>query len=56
MYLKPFTYFIFPDVFVDHDTSENQYKSIGMDVKSIEQKILKISLNKEMNIRKINSL
>jgi 1-deoxy-D-xylulose-5-phosphate synthase len=47
---------IFPDFFVDHDTSENQYKSIGMDVKSIEQKILKISLNKEMNIRKINSL
>ena len=33
----------FPDFFVDHDSSENQYKSIGMDAQSIEEKILNIS-------------
>ena len=47
---------IFPDFFIDHDSSENQYKSIGMDAQSIEQKIFKMSINKEIDIRKINSL
>ena len=37
---------IFPDIFIDHDTSENQYKSIGMDSKSIEEKIFNL-LNEE---------
>ena len=37
---------IFPDIFIDHDTQENQYKSIGMDSKSIEEKIFNL-LNEE---------
>ena len=37
---------IFPDIFIDHDTPENQYKSIGMDAKSIEEKIFNL-LNEE---------
>ena len=37
---------IFPDIFIDHDTPENQYKSIGMDSKSIEEKIFNL-LNEE---------
>ena len=31
---------IFPDRFVEHNTSENQYKEIGMDSDSIAEKIL----------------
>jgi len=37
---------IFPDIFIDHDTPENQYKSIGMDAQSIEEKIFNL-LNEE---------
>ena len=33
---------IFPDIFIEHDTPENQYKKIGMDAQSIERKILSI--------------
>jgi len=31
---------IFPDKFIDHNTSENQYKEIGMDSESIAEKVL----------------
>ena len=47
---------IFPDIFVDHDTPENQYKSIGMDSKSIEEKIINFSQEEGKNLKKINSL
>ena len=47
---------IFPDWFVNHDSSENQYKFIGMDAQSIEKKVFKMSINKEIEVRKINSL
>ena len=43
---------IFPDVFVDHDTPENQYKSIGMDSKSIEGKIFNYYLEEGINLNK----
>ena len=33
---------IFPDRFIDHNTSENQYKEIGMDSESIANKILSL--------------
>jgi len=46
---------IFPDIFVDHDTSENQYKIIGMDSKSIEEKIFDFSKEEGINLMKINS-
>ena len=38
---------IFPDQFIDHNTSENQYKVIGMDSESIANKIL-LMLNKDI--------
>ena len=47
---------IFPDIFVDHDTSENQYKIIGMDSKSIEEKIFNFSNEERINLMKIKSL
>ena len=47
--------FIFPDIFVEHDTAANQYKKIGMDVKSIEKKILSTSLKKEIYLKTIYS-
>ena len=47
---------VFPDIFVDHDTTENQYKSIGMDSKSIEEKIINFSQEEGKNLKKINSL
>ena len=46
----------FPDKFVDHDNSEAQYKSIGMDSISIENKILSILNVNETNFKKINNL
>ena len=33
---------IFPDKFIDHNTSENQYKEIGMDAESIFDKVLSL--------------
>ena len=39
---------IFPDRFIDHDTQENQYKEIGMDADSIEQKILSMIASKKI--------
>ena len=47
--------FIFPDIFVEHDTAINQYKKIGMDVESIEKKILSISIKKEIYLKTIYS-
>ena len=41
---------VFPDIFVDHDTSENQYKYIGMDSKSIEEKIFNFIKEKKINL------
>ena len=43
---------IFPDFFVDHDTSENQYKNIGMDSKSIEEKIFNFFKEEGINLDK----
>lgn len=43
----------FPDYFIDHDTPENQYKSIGMDSKSIENRIFNILQQKGKNLKKI---
>ena len=47
---------IFPDIFVDHDTPDNQYRKIGMDAESIEQKILSISIKKEIHLKNISSI
>jgi 1-deoxy-D-xylulose-5-phosphate synthase len=47
---------IFPDIFVQHDTPENQYKSIGMDSKSIEEKILNFFQKKIVHLKKIHTL
>ena len=47
---------IFPDIFIDHDTVENQYKIIGMDSKSIENKILSFSNNIDLELKKIKNL
>ena len=33
---------IFPDRFIDHNSSDNQYKEVGMDAESIFNKILKL--------------
>ena len=46
---------IFPDIFVEHDTVNNQYKKIGMDVKSIEKNILSISTKKEIYLKTVYS-
>ena len=46
---------IFPDIFIEHDTANNQYKKIGMDVESIEKKILSISIKKEIYLKTIYS-
>ena len=43
----------FPDVFVSHDTSENQYKSIGMDSISIEEKIFNFFKEEGVNLEKL---
>ena len=43
----------FPDVFVGHDTSENQYKSIGMDSISIEEKIFNFFKEEGVNLEKL---
>ena len=39
---------IFPDKFVDHNASENQYKEMGMDAQSISNKILSLITNNEV--------
>ncbi len=46
---------IFPDKFIDHNTSENQYKEIGMDAKSIENKILSMIAPKEVDLKVIRN-
>ncbi len=43
----------FPDYFVEHDSPENQYKKIGMDVDSIEEKIISL-ISKKSDIFKDN--
>ncbi|PPR45785.1 MAG: 1-deoxy-D-xylulose-5-phosphate synthase [Alphaproteobacteria bacterium MarineAlpha5_Bin8] len=47
---------IFPDKFIDHNTPENQYKEIGMDAKSIENKILSMIDPKEVDLKIIRNL
>ena len=47
---------IFPDIFVEHDTPENQYKSIGMDSKSIEEKIFNFFQKGIVHLKKIHTL
>ena len=47
---------IFPDFFVEHDSPENQYKLIGMDAKSIEEKIFDFTQNKKIFIKEIKNL
>ena len=47
---------IFPDIFVDHDTPDNQYRKIGMDVESIEHKILSVSTKKQIHLKNISSI
>ena len=47
---------IFPDMFVEHDTPENQYKSIGMDSKSIEEKIFNFFQEGIVKLKKIHTL
>ena len=42
----------FPDIFVDHDTLENQYNKIGMDSKSIEKKIINFFREEGKNLEK----
>ena len=41
---------IFPDQFVKHNTQENQYREIGMDAKSIANKILSLVSSKVINL------
>ena len=43
----------FPDIFVDHDTPENQYKKIGMDSNSIEKKIFSFFKEEGINLDKL---
>ena len=47
---------VFPDIFIDHDSSENQYKEIGMDAESIEKKILSIIVSKDINLKTIENI
>ena len=47
---------IFPDKFISHDSSDNQYKEIGMDAKSIEKKILSMIVSKEIDIKSIKNI
>lgn len=47
---------IFPDFFVNHDTPDNQYKSIGMDSESIEEKIFNYFQKGGIDFKKINTL
>ena len=47
---------VFPDIFIDHDSSENQYKEIGMDAESIEKKILSIITSKNIDLKKIENI
>ncbi len=42
---------IFPDMFIDHDSPEEQYKKIGMDSTSIENTILSLISSKEKVIQ-----
>ena len=44
---------IFPDIFIEHDTPDNQYKIIGMDSNSIEEKVLDL-LNSNIVLKKQN--
>ena len=43
---------IFPDIFVEHNSSENQYKFLKMDANSIEEKLLNISFSKRNKFKK----
>ena len=47
---------IFPDQFINHDSSDNQYKEIGMDAKSIEKKILSMIVSKEIDFKSIRNI
>ena len=47
---------IFPDIFINHDTPENQYRSIGMDSVSIEEKIFNFFQKGEIVLKKISTL
>ena len=47
---------IFPDKFINHNSPENQYKEIGMDSSSIEEKILSIITSKQINLKAIKNL
>tara|TARA_Y100000590_G_scaffold400972_1_gene485517 strand:- start:7756 stop:9672 length:1917 start_codon:yes stop_codon:yes gene_type:complete len=42
---------IFPDIFIEHDTPENQYKKIGMDPESIEKNILNLINEKNIDLK-----
>ena len=47
---------IFPDKFINHNKPENQYQEIGMDAKSIENKILSMIAPKEVDLKVIKNL
>ena len=47
---------VFPDMFIDHNSPENQYKEIGMDAESIEKNILSIIAPKDINLKVIENI
>ena len=47
---------IFPDKFIEHNSSEKQYKEIEMDYNSIEKKILSIIAPEEINLKAIKNI
>jgi len=47
---------IFPDRFIDHNSPDNQYKEIGMDVKSIEKKILSMIAPTKISLKSIENI
>ena len=47
---------VFPDMFIDHNSPENQYKEIGMDAESIEKNILSVIAPKDINLKAIENI